>query len=355
MSLASLPSRVSVTRPGGVPEVVADPLNVGIVWDADNRLVEVKQGPTTLASFVYDGLGRRQQKIAAGVTHTYVSDDDNLLEERIGTGQTLRYVEGPEIDEHLAKQDGATISYYLADHLGSVVQETNSAGTATLARKYDPWGNLLAGTGVAGWAYAGREWDPEAGLHFYRARYFGAAIGRFLSEDPIGFRGGGNFYAYVDNNPSNLRDPQGLSSSGGMGVMLPLGPGPHVLFPANGECMMDCIKEKTGAHTAAAGAAAGASLPIIPKDFVTPGSSPGTSPMSKFMSKCFPQKLPYQLPTPTAANPSAQTRVLGRFLARWVGNVAWVTIIVDAVRVEICRAQCLKQRCSRGGDGCNLP
>jgi hypothetical protein len=35
-----------------------------------------------------------------------------------------------------------------------------------------------------------------------RARYFDSAIGRFISEDPLGFTGGdANFYGYVANDP----------------------------------------------------------------------------------------------------------------------------------------------------------
>ena len=46
---------------------------------------------------------------------------------------------------------------------------------------------------------------------FYRARYYDANVGRFLSEDPIRLRAGDqNFYRYVFNNPLNLIDPYGL-------------------------------------------------------------------------------------------------------------------------------------------------
>lgn len=62
-----------------------------------------------------------------------------------------------------------------------------------------------------------REWDDEAGLYFYRARYYDAQIGRFITEDPIGFDGGDvNFYAYVQNNPVNFIDPFGNKIPGGV-------------------------------------------------------------------------------------------------------------------------------------------
>lgn len=48
-------------------------------------------------------------------------------------------------------------------------------------------------------------------LYYYRARYYDPSAGRFLSEDPVGFDGGGNFYRYVYNDPIGLADPNGLS------------------------------------------------------------------------------------------------------------------------------------------------
>jgi RHS repeat-associated protein len=57
------------------------------------------------------------------------------------------------------------------------------------------------GSGYGNKAFTGREYDPETGLYYYRARYYDPKIGRFVSQDPIGFLGGNNFYAYVENNP----------------------------------------------------------------------------------------------------------------------------------------------------------
>jgi RHS repeat-associated protein len=42
------------------------------------------------------------------------------------------------------------------------------------------------------------------------ARYHDPSSGRFISPDPIGFEGGINYYAFVDNNPSDLIDPTAL-------------------------------------------------------------------------------------------------------------------------------------------------
>jgi RHS repeat-associated protein len=43
----------------------------------------------------------------------------------------------------------------------------------------------------------------------YRARYYNPTTGRFLSEDPMGFAGGFNLYAYASNNPLSFADAFG--------------------------------------------------------------------------------------------------------------------------------------------------
>ena len=90
------------------------------------RLVEVKEGTTTIATFEHDGGGRRTEKVAAGLTHrTY--DAEDFVEERISgsSSDTIRYCHGAGIDEPLArKKSSAVVTYYLADHLGSIAQET---------------------------------------------------------------------------------------------------------------------------------------------------------------------------------------------------------------------------------------
>jgi hypothetical protein len=35
-----------------------------------------------------------------------------------------------------------TSTFFASDHLGSITQQTNSAGQVTLARSYEPWGKI---------------------------------------------------------------------------------------------------------------------------------------------------------------------------------------------------------------------
>lgn len=180
-------------------------------WDGQNRLVRVLDSGTEVARFAYDGFGRRAQKVSGGVTRTYVYGGDDILEERLSSGSTIRYVHGPGIDRPLASVDGAgSVSYYVTDHLGSIVQTTNSSAVATLVRQYDAYGNLLAGGTISGYAFTGREWDAETALYYYRARYYDPKLGRFVSEDPLSFVDGPNLHAYVLNSPLVYSDPSGL-------------------------------------------------------------------------------------------------------------------------------------------------
>ena len=178
-------------------------------WDGANRLVRALDNAAEIARFVYNGQGRRVQKIAGGVTHIYIYDREDITEERPSTGNTIRYVHGIGVDQPLASVEAGAVTYFLTDHLGSVLQTTNTLGTVTLTRQYDAWGNLVQGSAIAGYAFTGREWDPETGLYYSRARYYDARAARFLSEDPTGMADGTNRYRYVANNPLRYVDPTG--------------------------------------------------------------------------------------------------------------------------------------------------
>jgi RHS repeat-associated protein len=147
------------------------------------------------------------------VTTSYTYEDADILREIRGAS-SFRYVHGPGIDEPLAREDGAgALSYYHADALGSIVKWTSQAGGVVQEYRHDAWGNMELGASEPGYAFTGREWDPNTGLYYYRARYYDPKAARFASEDPIGFAGGVNFYEYVSGNPVNSTDPLGLQGT----------------------------------------------------------------------------------------------------------------------------------------------
>jgi RHS repeat-associated protein len=178
-------------------------------WNARDQLVRVLDDGVEAASFTYDGFGRRVQKAVGGTVHTYVYDNQSIVEERVGT-DALRHVHGLGIDQPLASVSAAgNVSYFLSDHLGSIVQTTDANAQVTLTRQYDPYGKLRQGQATSGYAFTGREWDAEIGLYYYRARYYDPELGRFLSADPSGMVDGPNLYAYVSGRPTAGRDPSG--------------------------------------------------------------------------------------------------------------------------------------------------
>lgn len=178
-------------------------------WDARNRLTRVSQSDGTFLSFKYDALGRRVEKTRGTAAPTSYIYDGNSMLMQLQDGAITDFLDGPRIDEHLAKIEDLA-SYFVVDGLQSVVGVTNESGVMTARTSYDAFG-ASSDDGVASpFGYTGRERDLDD-LYYYRARYFSTSQRRFLSEDPISFNGGDqNLYAYVGGNPLSYIDPYGL-------------------------------------------------------------------------------------------------------------------------------------------------
>ncbi len=192
-------------------------------FDHRNRLVAVtdRDGRGTVTQtvgFAYDAMNRRLSKTANGVVKRFLYNGDDSWADLDGTGTvTARYLHGERIDELLARSrasDGR--GWYLTDHLGTVRDIANAAGAVVAHVDYSSFGQALGVSNPAAvdrFLFTGRELDEEAGLYFYRARYYSSDLGRFLSEDPIGFESGDrNLFRYVGNLPVFANDPYGLVS-----------------------------------------------------------------------------------------------------------------------------------------------
>ncbi|MEN3943017.1 RHS repeat-associated core domain-containing protein [Prosthecobacter sp. SYSU 5D2] len=219
-------------------------------WTAENRLAAMETRADALAAgapgkrleFAYDAVGRRVAKrvlgfVSSGGTMTlekelrYLYDGWNMIAEfQMGSGGApalLRaYAWGNDISS-----DGQQ-----AGGVGGLVY-VEEAGGVTLTPCYDGNGNVTAYVeGVSGvvvskhdyGAFGEKVWeerrragelpplgfstkyeDEETGLLYYGYRYYSPEMGRWISRDPIGERGGINLYGMVHNDPVNRVDVLG--------------------------------------------------------------------------------------------------------------------------------------------------
>jgi RHS repeat-associated protein len=155
----------------------------------------------------------------SGVTTSFVWDGDQLVLEQMGTTMK-KYIRGLNL---AACVDGQTVTYYLFNAHGDVVQLTDAAGEVTKNYEYDAFGveeNPSAADSNP-FRYCGEYLDLSSGTYYLRARYYDPTIGRFLSEDtytgdikdPLSL----NLYTYSKNNPVKYYDPSGHSSEERLG------------------------------------------------------------------------------------------------------------------------------------------
>jgi RHS repeat-associated protein len=110
-----------------------------------------------------------------------------------------------------------TVRYQHTDMLGSVISESDAVGNIISRSHYEPFGKRIGGD-KEGLGYTGHLQDKDLGLTYMQARYYDPLIGRFYSNDPIGFTGEVdtfNRYSYVANNPYKYTDPTGEAKSDG--------------------------------------------------------------------------------------------------------------------------------------------
>jgi RHS repeat-associated protein len=204
-------------------------------WNAENQLTKVEKNGGEVASFKYDPLERRVETVAAGATTSFVYDGPELL--RQAGSYTRLYVNSPGLDQPIASESGGVLSYVQGDALGTIVATTDATGSVASVMQYDAWGNVESGS-LVGSAFTGRPWEASVRLYDYRARWYDAVSGRFLSEDPLSdpsrllaraantrpasrpratvtTHARVNAFWYAEANPANMRDSTGLVATSG--------------------------------------------------------------------------------------------------------------------------------------------
>ena len=183
----------------------------------------------------YDPLGRRIAKSKLNKQgekqcHTqFIWAGSHLVQEiRKGkngeeTDRTFTYIyTHPDSYEPLAqcyKEDENTqhtVNYFHCDQIGIPREMTDSQGKLLWKGRYDAWGQLIHDSNRhAQWTthqpfrLQNQYFDQETGLHYNFLRYYEPAVGRFITQDPIGLMGGMNLYRF-EGTVQNQVDPLGL-------------------------------------------------------------------------------------------------------------------------------------------------
>jgi RHS repeat-associated protein len=227
-------------------------------WDNRNRLVEVEHyagnetaeieddSLTSDIQYRYDAFNRliHREEVASGVTKdtTFIYENGQIVLQfdSVDVGATQpsdlwrRYLWAPAVDQLLADEQIHDVDHgsendvlwALTDRQGSVTDMVDSNGAERLHRVFDSYGNVIAAAHYASdgeevtsgaqcldeaFGYTGRWYDGGTRLQNNLNRWYDPRLGRFLSEDPIGFVGDrSNLYRYVGNGPTNHQDPVGL-------------------------------------------------------------------------------------------------------------------------------------------------
>jgi RHS repeat-associated protein len=205
-------------------------------WDAWNRLIQVKDGETVVATYRYDGLTRRIQKLLGPdpenptTTYDYYHNSARQILETRKNGDTdpyeqhvwgLRYVHSPVCRFYDPDTDGQNIQthYYCNDANFNVTALVDTGGNVVERYTYAPYGKVTFR--AADWSerassvyandvlYTGHRLDTETGLYYGGWRYYHPTLGLWTSRDPGGYSDGMSLYEYVYSMPLNAWDATG--------------------------------------------------------------------------------------------------------------------------------------------------
>jgi RHS repeat-associated protein len=206
-------------------------------YDAENRMVKYEHLASDvspidiMAEYKYDIFGRRLQKNVNGAITNFFWENDTMTYELNEQYQPIRkYITGLGMDDYEGHLEYSEVTdwsahifnpqynppwyTYMRDQVGTVYKVYDHRNHSIAdSRAYDSFGNLVSQTGTTKTplGFQGKYYDQESGLNYFYHRYYNPAIGRFTSEDPLGFFVSDNFYNFVENNSVNNTDPFGLA------------------------------------------------------------------------------------------------------------------------------------------------
>ena len=197
-----------------------------MTWQYGRQLASISRSGLS-ATFEYNGDGIRTSKTVNGIETIYYVD---------ANGTILAEDKGGTMIQYLFDESGTRIGlvvnnssyFYDFNVQGDIIALRDASGNKIATYIYDAWGKLIRVTDATGneitstshvanmnsFRYRGYYYDAETGFYYVSSRYYDPEIGRFINADgEISGVGGDvlgyNLFAYCQNNPINMCDPDG--------------------------------------------------------------------------------------------------------------------------------------------------
>ncbi|MDR1925382.1 MAG: hypothetical protein LBQ66_13510, partial [Planctomycetaceae bacterium] len=194
-----------------IAKISKDGSTIKYYWDNRNRLTKLDT-PNGSIEYIYDHQNRLVLRKQGETTTTFIHDGWQIVLQFDNDKLTHRYLWGTKQDELICDNDNWT----LCDHLNTIRDIVKSDGTVTDHLEYNSFGKIISATkndSSLQFAYTGKLTDKVSELQWNINRWYDANVGRWVSEDPIGFEGGDfNLSKYVANSPLFMKDFLGLKT-----------------------------------------------------------------------------------------------------------------------------------------------
>jgi RHS repeat-associated protein len=213
------------------PLPVSPSTNCTLVWDAENRLIEVRSASNvTLVKYAYDALSRRVSRSVSASPNSYtlyLYDGWNCIAEWNANPQSVTLTStrtwGLDLSSTpqgaggvgglLSEKQGNNTFYPTYDGNGNISEYLAADGSTAAHYEYDPFGNIVKesyasayDTSSFSYKFSTKPLDQATGLYYYGYRYYDPQTGKWPSRDPIEEEGGVNLYGFVGNDGVNWWD-----------------------------------------------------------------------------------------------------------------------------------------------------
>jgi RHS repeat-associated protein len=188
-------------------------------WDSLGRLIKVSDSVTSnaISQYTYDALDRLRTVDRSGsvIRFRYVGSSSQAAQVvNHGTGASIRRLATTWHGDTVVDWSTTGTRYVGRNGHFDTTWTAGSDGAVDSTLRYDPWGNVLASSGVVpDWRFQGTWTDAAAGLSWVLARWYSPALGRFVSEDELlgapELPKQRHLYSYSFGDPINYVDSDG--------------------------------------------------------------------------------------------------------------------------------------------------